>query len=94
MGVIIDGVESKLSISDKPGPSSTGQPSAPQVSVSDAEINADSGVSGFGVAPSKVDDSSKPSSHGSHRECDAHSVLLNLPQSELRLLCSLLAREG
>lgn len=93
--VIIDDVESKSSVSDKSGPSSTGQPSGPQVSISDAEINADSGgVSGVGVTSSKVDESSKPSAFGSHRECDAHSVLLNLPQSELRLLCSLLAREG
>lgn len=87
-------MEGKSSISDKSGPSPTVQPSAPQVSVSDAEINIDSGVSGVGVSSSKADDSSKLSALGSHRECDAHNVLLNLPQSELRLLCSLLAREG
>ena len=93
--VIINDVESKLSVSDKFGPSFTWQPSGPQVSISDAEINTNSsGVSGVGITSSKVDDSSKPSAFGSHRECDAHSVLLSLPQSELRLLCSLLAWEG
>lgn len=93
--VIIDDVESKSSESDKSGPSSIGQPSGPQVSISDTEINVDSGgVSGVGVTSSKTDDSSKFSGFGSHKECDTHSVLLSLPQSELRLLCSLLAREG
>lgn len=90
-------MESKSSVSDESGPSSTRQPFGPQVSIldADAQINADSGsVSGVGITSSKADDSCKPLAFCSHRECDAHSVLLNLPQSELRLLCSLLAQEG
>ncbi|XP_052620770.1 E3 ubiquitin-protein ligase UPL2 [Lactuca sativa] len=40
------------------------------------------------------DDASKPSSSGANQEKESHDILLNLPQAELRLLCSLLARES
>ncbi|CAL8997564.1 unnamed protein product [Prunus brigantina] len=92
--VIIDNAESKSS--DKPGVgvSVSEQPSAPQISASDAEMNTDSGgTSVVDGMPDKVDDSSKPTS-GANNKCNTESALLNLPQAELRLLCSLLAREG
>lgn len=94
MEVIIDNAESKSS--DKPGVgvSVSEQPSAPQISASDAEMNTDSGgTSVVDGTPDKVDDSSKPTS-GANNKCNTESALLNLPQAELRLLCSLLAREG
>lgn len=96
LDVIIDNAENKSSSSSKLVASSTEQPSG-QISVSDTEMNTESsGIpSGAGIAsPPKADDSSRPTTSGAHLECDTHSVLVNLPQSELRLLCSLLAREG
>ncbi|KAK9270546.1 hypothetical protein L1049_026127 [Liquidambar formosana] len=94
--VIIDHAESKSSLSDKSVTAATEQPPGPHISLSDAEMNTDSsGISsGVGVACSKADDSSKLLTSGADRECDTQTVLLNLPQAELRLLCSLLAREG
>ncbi|KAI3685937.1 hypothetical protein L1987_79606 [Smallanthus sonchifolius] len=43
---------------------------------------------------SKIDDASKPSSSGVNTENESYNILLNLPQAELRLLCSLLASES
>ncbi|CAI9291736.1 unnamed protein product [Lactuca saligna] len=40
------------------------------------------------------DETSKPSSSGANKEKEFHDILLNLPQAELHLLCSLLARES
>ncbi|KAI3689153.1 hypothetical protein L2E82_47103 [Cichorium intybus] len=40
------------------------------------------------------DDTSKPSSSGANQENKSFDILLNLPQQELRLLCSLLACES
>lgn len=95
MEVIIDNAESKSA--DKSGVevSVSEQPSAPQISTSDAEMNTESGGTSVVVAmPDKIVDSSKPSTSGVDNKCDTESILLNLPQAELRLLCSLLAREG
>ncbi|KAK6938058.1 Ubiquitin-associated domain, partial [Dillenia turbinata] len=94
--VIIDNAESKSNPSNDSGASSAEQPSVPLVSTSDAETNTESGgiTSVVDVASNKAGESSKPSSSSADGECDAQTVLLNLPQPELRLLCSLLAREG
>ncbi|CDP00938.1 unnamed protein product [Coffea canephora] len=88
LDVVIDNAETKSNSSDEPGSSVPGQQSDPHTSTSDAEMNASSG------ATSAVNDSLKASSSGAKREGDSVHVLLNLPQAELRLLCSLLAREG
>lgn len=87
--VIIDNAENKTSLTDK-SEAATEKPSAPQNSSSDAEMNTEAGTTTSGVAGSS---SAKPAS-GANSESDAQIVLLNLPQAELRLLCSLLAREG
>ena len=86
--MVIDNAETKSNSSDEPGSSVPGQQSDPHTSTSDAEMNTSSG------ATSAVNDSLKASSSGAKREGDSVHVLLNLPQAELRLLCSLLAREG
>ncbi|KAK6940269.1 E3 ubiquitin ligase, domain of unknown function DUF908 [Dillenia turbinata] len=94
--VIIDNAESKSNTSTNSGASSAEQSSVPLVSTSDADAHTESGdaASVVDAASNKADESSKPSSSGADGECDAQTVLLNLPQPELRLLCSLLAREG
>lgn len=93
--VVINKAESKSSLSDKSG-AAPEQPSAPQNSTSDTEINTEAGgaPSGVAVSSSTAVDSSKPTTSSANNEYDTQSVLLNLPQAELRLLCSLLAREG
>ncbi|KAL3504968.1 hypothetical protein ACH5RR_034809 [Cinchona calisaya] len=89
LDVIIDNAENKSTSSDEPGSSRPEQQSDPQISTSDAEMNT-----GSGATANEVDDSLKVSSSGAEREGDSLHFLLNLPQAELRLLCSLLAREG
>ncbi|KAG7971958.1 hypothetical protein I3843_07G160500 [Carya illinoinensis] len=92
--VIINNAESK-SVSEKSGASASEQPSVPESATSDVGVNRESGPISLGVATSSKDvNSSKPTTSGSHKEFDTQTVLLNLPQAELRLLCSLLAREG
>ncbi|GMY07746.1 E3 ubiquitin-protein ligase UPL2-like [Fagus crenata] len=81
--------------SDKSGASSSEQPSGPESSTSDVGMNREPGEIPSRVSTSSKDiDSSKPTTSGAHKEVDTRTVLLNLPQAELRLLCSLLAREG
>ncbi|KAF8411336.1 hypothetical protein HHK36_003883 [Tetracentron sinense] len=93
--VVIDDAESNSSLSSKLGVSATEQSSGPQISVLEAEINTDiGGSSGGDVKSSKTDECSKPSTSGANGEFNTQAVLLSLPQKELRLLCSLLAREG
>ncbi|CAK9163642.1 unnamed protein product [Ilex paraguariensis] len=96
LDVIIDNAEGRLSSSDEHGASAADQSSGPQVSTSDAEINTGSGgmSSGSEATTCKADDAIKPPSSDVNKECDSEVVLRNLPQAELRLLCSLLAREG
>lgn len=93
--VIIDNAESKPISSDEPGPSATEQVSG-QIATLDAELNTGSGgtSSGADVKSSKADEAPKLSVRGSETELDYDNILRNLPQAELRLLCSLLAREG
>ncbi|XP_044510273.1 E3 ubiquitin-protein ligase UPL2-like isoform X2 [Mangifera indica] len=91
LGVIIDNAESNLP--DKSGASTAEQQPLP-VPTSVGGMNAEPhGVSsGMSVSSSYVDSRSITSCEND--ECDVQSVMLNLPQTELRLLCSLLAREG
>lgn len=88
--VLIDNAESYLP--DKSVESTTEQ----QMPTSDAGMNTEShgAPSGVSVLSSNVVDSSKSTTSGANDECDAQNVLLNLPKAELRLLSSLLAREG
>lgn len=89
--VIMVNAESDSGVPAKGG-TSPEQPSAPE---GDAPMNVDPvGASGSGDAiPSKTEDNSS-SSMPLDSEISARSVLLSLPHGELRLLCSLLAREG
>ncbi|KAK7275857.1 hypothetical protein RIF29_16983 [Crotalaria pallida] len=90
LDVTIDSAASKSSSSDKSSP-----PSGPRISDAEANVNTDSGVLPSVVDTStNVDDSSKPPSSSNDVESESLRVLTNLPQAELRLLCSLLAHEG
>ncbi|KAI3685801.1 hypothetical protein L6452_35059 [Arctium lappa] len=89
LDVIIDNAESKQAPVEH-GVSVT-EESPGQMSTLDA--NAGGSGSGSNTKSSKADYTSKPSSSVANTELDSHAILLNLPQAELRLLCSLLARE-
>ncbi|XVF64921.1 hypothetical protein PTKIN_Ptkin09bG0205300 [Pterospermum kingtungense] len=95
LDVIIDHAERKPLSSEKSRASSTEKP-APQISMPGADISAENREAPSDAAESslKTAVSSTHSTSGARNECDAQSVLTNLPQAELRLLCSLLAREG
>ncbi|KAE8709850.1 E3 ubiquitin-protein ligase UPL2 [Hibiscus syriacus] len=94
LDVIIDHAERKPLLSEKLKASSTEQTPALQISMSD-DINDENPDAPLATeSPLKPVESSTPSTSCSSKECDAQSVLTNLPQTELRLLCSLLAREG
>lgn len=93
--MIIDNAESKSHSPEQSAPSTAEQPAVPEVSSSDAELNADSGGVSSGVGTSsKIGAYSKTTASTSDGEFDSHSILAKLPEAELRLLCSLLAREG
>ncbi|OMO50799.1 hypothetical protein CCACVL1_30240 [Corchorus capsularis] len=96
LDVIIDHAERKPPSSEKSRASSTEQVPASQISMSDADIASENRDAPSEVAesPIKTADLSAPSTSGASNEFDAQTVLSNLPQAELRLLCSLLAREG
>lgn len=88
--VIIDNAESNLP--DKSGTSTNDQMPA-QTTTTDAGMKTDShSVSSMNSVPSS--DVAESSKRTPSNECDTQTVLLNLPQQELQLLCSLLAREG
>lgn len=92
--VIIDNAERKSDSADRLDGSASQQQSTPQgLEVENNSENQDT-VSGAAGTVTKPIDSSASSSTRAESECDVQSVLLNLPQSELCLLCSLLAREG
>ncbi|XP_058080803.1 E3 ubiquitin-protein ligase UPL2-like isoform X2 [Magnolia sinica] len=93
--VIIDSVESNSNPSNSSGAPSE-QPSGSQNALLDSHTNSDAveSSSGGNVKSSSTDEHSRPSAAGLNSENDVLSVLLSLPQPELRLLCSLLAREG
>ena len=93
--MIIDNAESKSHLSDQPTQSTVEQPAAPEVSLSDAEVNGQSSSVSSGVGTSsKLGSYFKMAASAADGEFDIHSILANLPEAELRLLCSLLAREG
>lgn len=84
--------ESKSNSSDEPESSVPHQrQTGPHISAQDAEMN----ITTAATMP-EVDNSSKISSSGVENENETGSlnVLNNLPQAELCLLCSLLAKEG
>ncbi|KAL6983105.1 E3 ubiquitin-protein ligase upl1 [Sarracenia purpurea var. burkii] len=94
--VIMDNAESKSSLSIEAGVSAAEQTSALLISASYAEINTDSSSvisSRSDISSSKADGSSR-SAFSADAVCDTQTVLDSLPQAELRLLCSLLARDG
>lgn len=92
--VVIDNAERKSEPGDGSDGSASEQQSTPQVL--EAENNSENHdmESGTAGAMTKPIVSSGSSSTRAESECDVQTVLLNLPQSELCLLCSLLAREG
>ncbi|KAK8642698.1 hypothetical protein V6N13_012035 [Hibiscus sabdariffa] len=92
LDVIVDRVEKKPLSSEKSKATSTEQMPALRISRPDAEN--EEAPSDVAESQLKVVDCSMPSTSGASNECDALGVLINLPQVELRLLCSLLAREG
>lgn len=89
MDVIIDYAERKSNPSLEPASSASEQPSDPQVSTSAVEMNV-----GSTIASGEGNSSMQASSSDADNEQTAESVLNNLPNPELQLLCSLLAREG
>ncbi|CAI8585799.1 unnamed protein product [Vicia faba] len=95
LDVIINSAGSKSTPSDKPSISTSQSPPGPQISAVEAETNTGSDtLTSMADAPTTVNDSSKPTPVDNNMESESQRVLSNLPQSELRLLCSLLAHEG
>lgn len=90
LDVIVDNAESKSSSLEGTALATTEQQSNVQVSATDAEMNTDA------VAASpQVDETSKVEEPAPDTgEPDVQNTLCNLPQEKLRLLCSLLAKEG
>ncbi|MQL76681.1 hypothetical protein Taro_009068 [Colocasia esculenta] len=90
--VVVDNAEADTSISIQNGEASE-QASVPDGVMQDVPINTDiAGPSSSGdaiLSKRNACPSSVPST-----VCDTRAVLLGLPQTELQLLCSLLAREG
>ncbi|KAJ7965883.1 E3 ubiquitin-protein ligase UPL1-like [Quillaja saponaria] len=91
--VIIDNAETKPDSSDKAQISASEPPPDAPISTADADMNTDPGGSSEVDAPAKVD-STEPTISGTDKECETQILLQRLPEAELRLLCSLLAREG
>ncbi|MCI12246.1 E3 ubiquitin-protein ligase UPL1-like [Trifolium medium] len=95
LDVIIDSAGSKSSPSDKSLISASKPVSGPEISAVEPEANTASGIlTSMADASTTVGDSSKPTPVDNNTESESQRVLNNLPQSELRLLCSLLAHEG
>lgn len=95
MDVIIDVAGRKSSTQDGPGLSVAEQQSDPEGSVANAEMNTDAAaIDSQHDEARKIDESANASTSGTHGECDGQSALHNLPQTELRSLCLLLAKEG
>ncbi|XP_054797950.1 E3 ubiquitin-protein ligase UPL1-like [Prosopis cineraria] len=93
--VIIDSAGSKSTSYEKPQVPTSELPSGPQISAMDTDVHADSNIMSSHVDASvKVVESSKATASGTDKEYESLRVLSNLPQAELRLLCSLLAQEG
>lgn len=85
--VVISNAKSDSSLSNESALSPPDQPSASQNAKTEASLNTGTvGTSALDVKSSK--------NGALNSENDTLPVLLSLPQTELRLLCSLLAREG
>lgn len=89
LDVVIDYAEKKSNQSNEPGSTASEQPSDPQVSSTAVEMNVVS-TAASGESSSLMQATSSDAAN----EQTAESVLNNLPNPELQLLCSLLAREG
>lgn len=89
MDVVIDYGEKKSNPSNEAGSSASEQPSDPQVSTPAVEMNV-----GSSTASGEGNSLMQATSSDADNEQTAESVLNNLPNPELQLLCSLLAREG
>lgn len=85
--VVINNAKSNSSLSNKSVLSPSDQPSASQSAKTEASINT-------GIVGTSAIDVKSFKSDEYNSENDTHTLLLRLPQTELRLLCSLLAREG
>ncbi|KAL1540220.1 HECT-type E3 ubiquitin transferase [Salvia divinorum] len=87
--VVIDYGERKSNPSNEAGSSASEQPSDPQVSTPAVEMNV-----GSSTASGEGNSLIQATSPEADSEQIAENVLNNLPNPELQLLCSLLAREG
>ncbi|XP_042384907.1 E3 ubiquitin-protein ligase UPL1-like [Zingiber officinale] len=78
------------------GLSNKAEISLEQQTLHDTPLSADAVVSSADedVKLIKADDSGRPSTCGTNNERNTYDILLSIPEEELRLLCSLLAREG
>ncbi|XP_047978963.1 E3 ubiquitin-protein ligase UPL2-like [Salvia hispanica] len=88
LDVVIDYGERKSNPSNEAGSSASEQPSDPQASTP-VEMNVESST-----ASGEVNSLMQATSSEGDNKQTAESVLNNLPNPELQLLCSLLAREG
>ncbi|KAL1546797.1 HECT-type E3 ubiquitin transferase [Salvia divinorum] len=88
LDVVIDCGERKSNPSNEAGSSASEQPSDPQVSTP-VEMNVESST-----ASGEVNSLMQVTTSEGDNKQTAESVLNNLPNPELQLLCSLLAREG
>ncbi|XP_019701852.1 E3 ubiquitin-protein ligase UPL2 [Elaeis guineensis] len=92
--VIMVNAENDSGLSNKSG-ESPDQPPGSDNTMQDAQMNTDAvGSSAGGDGKSLKAEESGRSSTAVNGERSIRAVLLSLPQAELRLLCSLLAREG
>ena len=81
--VIMNSVEVNLQLGSQPQPSDLGPKPAPQDVITDAHLDT-----------SGLEMTSQGSTSSAEKKVDSGTVLLSIPETELRLLSSLLACEG
>lgn len=93
--VIIVNGENDTDLSIKPG-ASLEQSSGPENTMQDTHVTADAVRSSAeeDVKSTTDKDSKRPSTSGANNMNNISDILLSIPEGELQLLCSLLAREG
>ncbi|KAK1269592.1 E3 ubiquitin-protein ligase UPL2 [Acorus gramineus] len=91
--VIIDSTDDNSALPNKSGVSPPEPQAGSESAMVDVQVNAVVASAGDNKLI-MTDDHTKSSASAVNDECNTRDVLLGLPQSELRLLCSLLAREG
>ncbi|KAK1316020.1 E3 ubiquitin-protein ligase UPL2 [Acorus calamus] len=91
--VIIDSTDDNSALPNKSGVSPPEPQAGSESAMVDVQVNAAVASAGDNKLI-MTDDQTKSSASAVNDECNTRDVLLGLPQSELRLLCSLLAREG